>query len=165
MAVVNTKSTLVSNADATPKVMNNPVQDGGGLREKLGVVAVAAADDDTSTYRMVRVPSNARISSIDLIADAIAGAVAYECGVYQTADNGGAVVVDDVFSGASGIDIHLGGNIDMMTGVVAANRGQPLWQLLGLSSDPLRHYDIVLTADTVGTAAGNLALRVRYTDG
>ena len=40
-----------------------------------------------------------------------------------------------------------------------------VWELLGLSADPQLDYDLALTGDTVGTAAGSVSLRVRFTGG
>ena len=55
MAVVNTKSTAISNADASPAVLNNPRVVNGFLRESVGTVEVAAGDDNDSVFYSVRV--------------------------------------------------------------------------------------------------------------
>lgn len=164
MAVANTKSTYITNADATPLVLNNPRIGGAFVRSAVGFIEVAAADDDGSVYRMVRVPSNARIETIEVASDGITGGTAYDIGVYKTAADGGAAVDDDIF--ASALDLSSASAFTDRTYEATATNidkvEKELWQLLGLSADPGIMYDICLTGDTVGTGAGTLALRVRY---
>lgn len=163
MAVVNTKATAISNGDATPVVITNRVIARGPVLAACGTVEVAAADDDLSVYRFVRVPSNARIISILRSNDAITGGTSYDIGVYQTALNGGAVVSATLF--ANVLDLSAAGaqveqryeNADII------NIEKRLWELLGLTADSQRDYDICMTANTVGTAAGTISMEVRYT--
>jgi hypothetical protein len=63
MGVVNTKATLIGNADSVPPTLTNSHMN-GYLREMPGTVEVAAADSDGSVYRLVRVPSNAEFPSL-----------------------------------------------------------------------------------------------------
>lgn len=162
MAVVNTKSTQITNADATPNVLNNDFVAKGALFESVATVEVAAADDDGSVYRMVRVPSNARISEVLRANDAITTGTVYDIGVYQTADNGGAAVSANLF--ANDIDLSSASTgFVQTTGVDIANCEKRLWELLGLTADSFRDYDICFTGATVGSGAGTLSLKVRYT--
>lgn len=165
MAVVTLKSAPVTNADATPVVLNNASVDGGYLRSAVGVVDGSASDSVGSTYRFVRVPSNARISRVIFASDNGGATGQVDIGVYQTAANGGAVVDADFFASA----------VDMGAGAVAAtdvthesgvygieDAEQPLWQALGLSSDPGREYDIVSTAVEIIANAATQTLKVEY---
>jgi hypothetical protein len=61
------------------------------------VAATIAAND---TVRLVRVPSNARISQVLLSTGDATTAGAVNIGVWQTNDNGGAVVDADLFASA-----------------------------------------------------------------
>lgn len=163
MAVANTKSTIITNADATPPVLTSSKITGGMyLREAVATVEVAAADDDTSVYRMVRVPSNARISSVQYANDAITSGTVYDIGVYKTAADGGAVVSVELF--ASDLDLSSARALTECayeaTATDISKIEQELWQRLGLSTDPGIMYDICFTGATVGSAAGTLALRV-----
>jgi hypothetical protein len=166
-AVANTKSTQVTNSDATPPVMNKTFIQGGRVYSSVAVVEVLAADDDTSVYRLFRVWSGDRVDGIDVGNDAITGGTSYDLGVYQTNDNGGAVVSASVF--ASALDLSTAGALSERTyEATAANIDKiekQLWELLGLSTDPKRFYDICLTANTVGTGAGTIAGRLRYLKG
>ncbi len=164
MAVVNTKSTAISNADASPAVLNNPRVVNGFLRESVGTVEVAAGDDNDSVFRFVRVPSNARISTVEIACDAITGGTDYDVGVYDTAAAGGAVVSVNLFGDAIDLSSALAFT-DVTYETTATNKSkvdQELWQLLGLTSDPAKFYDICATGVTVGTAAGTISMRVRF---
>ena len=78
MAVANTKSTVVTNGDATqPRVISPSYLSGGGLKISAGMVEVAAADDNDSVYRMVRVPSSAVLYRIEVLNDAITAGTAF----------------------------------------------------------------------------------------
>ena len=86
-------------------------------------------------------------------------------GVYQTAENGGAVVDADLF--ASALDLAGGpyNNLDITfeSGEMTyAESEKPLWEVLGLTADPQREYDVAYTISTTfngGPTAVRLALR------
>lgn len=163
MAVANTKSTHITNADATPPVLTNARIARGVVYEAVGTVETLAADDAASVYRLVRVPSNARITSIKVASDAITGANASDVGVYQTAANGGAVVDADEF--ASDVDISSATAFTEVINEAAATEiadiEKPLWEKIGESADTLREYDIAVTVNDV-TAAGTVSMKVQY---
>ncbi len=164
MAVANTKSTHITNADATPPVLSNAILASGLLREATGTVETLVADDAGSIYRLCRIPSNARVSSVLLASDAITGASASDVGLYQTAANGGAVVDADFF--ATDVDISTAATVftEVMLEATATDIAKcemPLWQLIGLSADPGIFYDFAVTANDV-TAAGTISMKVKY---
>ena len=165
MAVANTKSNAVTNADASPRVPNSSYFEDGHARESVATVEVAAADDDGSVYRMCRVPSGARISHILVANDAITAGTAYDFGVYRTAADGGAAVDDDLFMSA----VDMSSARDQLTDLTYESASinidkveKRLWELLGLSADPFVEYDLAFTADTVGTAAGTISVVVSH---
>lgn len=172
MAVANTKSTTITNLDATPPQLTNRAIAGADLKISIGICEVLAADDNGSVYRFARLPSNAVIHAIEFRGDAITAATDYDCGVYQTALNGGAVVDADLFASAIDINAGVAGSAastlmrwEAATTAVIDFAEYRLWQLLDagaatLASDPNLQYDICLTGNTVGTAAGTLFLRV-----
>jgi hypothetical protein len=164
MAVVNTKSAYVTALDAAaPQDKVLVTLAGGRVREVAGTVEVAAADDDTSVFRLVRVPSNAKIVGIYLYNDALTSGTSYDLGLYQTAANGGAVV--DVDAYASALDLSSARVAPLECSFEARNIDKIqnlVWEDAGLSADPSRLYDIALTANTVGSAAGTISLRVLY---
>jgi hypothetical protein len=167
MAVVTTKSTIVSNSDATPNINTPALINHGRLREQVAVVAVAAGDDDASLFPVARVWSGWRISSIEIAADALGTGALYDVGIYDIAANGGAAIDDDEF--ASALDLSAAVALTNVTNEAAATdlvkMEMALWERLGLTEDPKKWYDVVLTADGAGTAAGDIFVRVRYVDG
>lgn len=167
MAVANTKATAVSNADATPVVITPAYLAGGSVKERRGVVEVAAADDDGSVYRVARIRSSDVISDILLANDAISVGAAYNVGLYKTAAAGGAAVDDNLF--ASLVDLAAASPFrSVMLEATATNLDKTekrVWELLGLTEDPVLEYDLALTGATAGTAAATLAVIVRYLDG
>lgn len=164
MATEALKSTQVTNADASPATLNSGAVAGGYLRELIGVVEVTNGTTTGSTYRMVRVNSSDRISRILLSCDDIGTTLTADCGIYQTAANGGAVVDADCFASAVSLKDGALTNSDITheSGVWdIANEHYRVWQVLGLSSDPKREYDIVLTSTANADAGGTISLKVQ----
>lgn len=165
MSIVNTKSVSITNADEIQPRVDTPswIQAGSPV-VSVGTVEIAAADDDGSVYRLVRVPSGARIHKIEFVSDAITGGTDFNLGVYKPAAVGSGVVVSESLFGDA-LDFSSGNTIPVETTfdqVDLANIEKRLWELLGLSSDPHTEYDIALTATTVGTGAGTVSIRVTY---
>lgn len=166
MAAANTKSTEVTNADATPPVKTHCSISHGRLHEKVATVEIAAADDAASVYRMCRVHSSWRLSELTMFNDAITSGSAYDLGLYDIAANGGAAVDDNAYADAVSLTSA------SLTGVQLLFEGgsakgvedieQFVWQDAGLSSDPNKWYDLCFTGDTPGSGAGTVSLRVRY---
>jgi hypothetical protein len=166
MAVVNTKATAVTAGDTAGQQASKRLQ-GGILKESNGLVAVANGDSIASTLRICRVPSGARVSRVLINCTAITSAAA-DIGLYATAADGGAVLDADLFASAQSIASAIVINTDVTyeSGIItAADYEKPLWQLLGLTADPGKQYDVVATLTAAATAAGTLGLKVQYVDG
>jgi hypothetical protein len=176
MAIVNTISTTLTNLQADPIVVGDVRHQHGRLRIKSETLAVAAADDDTSTYRFFRVGSGDSIKSIRCYCDAIAGGSDYDCGLYTI--DGGAVVDADLY--ADGVTLvtavpavpHVAATAAYLelrfADATTANINDVnnrVFEDLGLATDPHLEYDVVLTANTVGTGAGDITLQMIYTSG
>lgn len=161
MAVANTKSTIITNGDATPPVPSLSAINRGRLMEQVGYVEVAAADDDNSVYRFCRIPANARISQVLIKNDAITGGTDYNLGVYATAEDGGAAVDDNALADALDLSSARAVYTDL-TAIAEEDGEKKLYELAGVSADPGTDYDVCLTGITVGTAAGTIAVIVRY---
>lgn len=123
----------------------------------------AAADDDGSKYRLFKaLPSNLIPVEISIVCDAITDGTDYDLGLYKT--NLGAVVDKDVLmdgqtlatalTRATGHQLGLGA-------VNAADIGKTLAELSG-ETNPDAAYDIVLTANTVGSAAGTISVIAKF---
>lgn len=164
MAVVNTKSSVITNLDATPVVKCKPSLAGGELHELVGTVAVANGDSIGSTLRFGRIKSSARVSTIKLYCTAVTSA-AMDVGIYRTAGDGGAVVDADLFASAQSIAtaITTGTEIQHESAVTTVDElEKELWEMLGLTEDPNVFYDIVGTLTAAATAAGSVQLKVQY---
>ena len=164
MAVVNTKSTAITNRDTKPVELSPDHLVRGVLYEAVGTVEVAAADSDTSVYRFVRLRSSDRLSTLQVACDAITAGTSYDFGLYRTAADGGAVVDADLFASAVDLSSALAFT-DITYEATAANISQVekrLWELLGLIADPMIEYDVCALANTVGSAAGTISVRARY---
>lgn len=174
MGVVNTLSNLITHADAKPSTLSSRALAGAHPKRAVSTVEVAAADSDTSTYRFFRLPSSAVVTSLVVFCDAITAGTSFDFGLYlATAADGTAGAAIDVDCFASAVDlstaITAGTQIrfeSAANGGDIANIEKALWQLDGLvntrTSDPNLYYDIVATANTVGSAAGTISLIVEW---
>ncbi len=123
----------------------------------VGAVAVAAADDDTSTYLLIQnVPSSFVPVALTIMCDAITAGTDYNIGVANSET--GVVVDDNLFADA--IDLSSASRtVDGLENVDIADLGalKSIAELLALTpSTALSRYDIVLTGITVGSAAGDI---------
>lgn len=165
MAVEHLKSSSITNADSVPRVLNNARTTAMELKEAVGVASASASASIGSTYRFARVPSNARVSQI-LFASAASGATGQvDIGLYRTEKDGGAAVDADFF--ASALDPGGGAiaptDVTHESGVFSlANAEKPLWQALGLASDPQVEYDITATVTEAFENATAMVVKVRY---
>lgn len=163
MAVVNTKSSAVTNGDASPRVLNSARVASGAVREHVGTIEAANGDSIGSTFRFARIRSSDRVTSVQVYCDAVTSG-AMDVGIYRTAADGGAVVDADLFASAQSIAtaITTGTDITHESGVYGVEDiEQPVWQALGLTSDPGVLYDVVGTLTAATTAAGTVSLKVR----
>lgn len=165
MAVVNTKSTAITNADNTPADLNPDYQSRGVLREAVSTLEAVNGDSIGSTYRMVRVWSGWRVSDVILDCDAIT-TCAGDVGLYRTAADGGAVVDADFFASAQSLATALNSqNVTNESGVVdIANKPKRLWEMLALTADPGVWYDVAVTLTAAAGSAGTITLRVRFAE-
>lgn len=168
MAVVELKSTAITNADTSSQKLNSTRLQEGRLKESVGTVAAANGDSIGSIYRFARIPSGARVSEVILLCDAITSG-AGDVGLYDVPTvNSGAVVDADFFASAQSIAsaITTGTNIVHESGVYSVEDiEKPIWEALGLSADPRKLYDVAMTLTAATTAAGDVTLKVRYVDG
>jgi hypothetical protein len=165
MAVVSIKATQISNRDASPKVLNNARLSRGSMLISCGTLETSAADSIGSKYTMCSIPSNARVAQVLLSCDSLGTAGAADVGIYQTTENGGAVVDADHFGSAVALTSALkNSDVTFESGVYDVDDiEKPLWEALGLASDPRRDYDVVLTVTTATILAGTVSLQVVYT--
>ncbi len=168
MSVVNVKSGVITNRDATPRVLSNSNIAKAKIIAAVGTLEAGATDSTGSTYRFMQVPSNAVVSKLLLYADILDGGAttaAFDVGLYDTTENGSAVVDADFFAAAYvGLTSAVTAiDITHQSGVYNIDDGEKmLWQGLGLSSDPKKFYDVVATTTGDFDAAATITLKARY---
>jgi len=163
MAVVNGNELLnLTGLALVPPTLPNVRTNGAKVQQVLAVVEVAAGDDDNSTFRVARIPSNAVLSSIAIANDAITGGTDYDLGIAYPA---GATIDADAL--VDGVSLATGTSnafsVNGMSAVDIANTGKYLWELAGLTVDPQGDLDLILRGNTIGTAAGTIAFKVQFT--
>lgn len=160
MAVVDT------NAYVNTSKHRNARESGGTiLYSSIIHFANADADSDTSIYRITNLPSHAIIKNILIRNDALTSGTDWDVGIYQTVQNGGAVVDADFFG--DGLDLssaHIcGSEISGISALPVEDSAENLYEMLGVSlGDEPEYYDLVLTANTVGSAGGDIVVLIEY---
>jgi hypothetical protein len=161
------------------KFANSDIEDGkhanpnfaGGAKVLaiIGSYELAAADDDASVVRIGRVLANYIPIFAQITCDAITAMTDLDVGLYKPGV-GGAVVDADLF--ADGLNLNAGvtivGNLannGFTTQPTIENIGETIWQLLGLSVPNRQDYDLALTWNTIGSAAGTVSWRFLFAHG
>lgn len=171
------KSTAITNLDASPIV---PTTAGEGavnyLKEVTAFISTVSADNAGSTYRLVRVPSNAKIKQILFEAAAMTGGK-FNLSVYysDSTTDGTQKANQGVIVPTTG-DQFFASDIDAASAVVITDvtnesgnypitlRNKSLWDALGLTSDPGGFFDIVAVCHTTAVTTGAaMGISVRYT--
>jgi hypothetical protein len=176
MSVDHVKSTFITNSDASPSVQNTAGEGGSSILNHVEGSAIAVASSSVdATYQLVRLPSNCKLKSL-IFESAAQTAGKFDIGAYYATDGLGgrpaallaAAAISQAFFAAA---------VDCASAVVRTDilnsagnytidkRTQPLWQALGLSTDPGGNIDIVATVKTtaVTTGTGRFGLSASFT--
>jgi hypothetical protein len=186
MATEALKSTSITNQDASPIVANTIGEGAPGLmRCANDRVASTAAVTIGSTYRTVRIPTNAKVKRVLLSCAAHGGATAFDVDVAfsdsttdgtQPSLQGGIVQitgpVDNKLFGSALTAVSALKNSDItFSGTfTTTHQNQPLWQVLvnlgatQFTADPGGFFDIVLKSTATDTSGGDLAIEVDYVE-
>jgi len=164
MAVVTVKSTQITNRDTTPVVLTNATSSGGHIRESAGEVVITSGNSVGSIYQACTIPSNARIKRCLVSAPDIGTTTTADVGLYKTTADGGAVVDVDFFDDALSLKDGAIARTDVTFAnvITLANYRKPVWEQLGLSSDPGINYDVCLTLDGAADGTGTALVEVEY---
>lgn len=157
----------IASGEAT-KILSLPQERAAGqLIYGAATFEVAAADDDGSKYRIFRdLPSDLIPVKIDILCDAMTGSTDWDLGFYDS-ESGAVVDVDALMDGAdlSGGKAQ-GSEQDGMAAVGVDEVLKTCWELAGkTTANKKNKYDLVLTANTVGSAAGTVSVRAWFTLG
>ncbi len=165
MAIVNLNGSLImTGLEADLIEVGSPGIGNGAVRCWTETVEVGAADSDTSTYLVARLPSNARIlgssrfESDDL---ASAGAPTMDIGVFNL--SGKSVITDDPDALNDGIDVATVSDTQLIKDL--ANYGKRLWEHVASQTvDPLGDLDIKLSlVDADVNVGGTVTVTIYYT--
>lgn len=171
------KSTPITNLDATPPVANQAGNGApGALKRVSGYVTASASMAAGSTYRLVRLPTNARDISV-VFESAAQGAGKFNLSAYYSDStvDGTPVAVQGIIVPTTG-DQFWASDIDCASAVARTDvtnesgnntldkRGKELWDALGLSADPGGFIDVVAVIHTtdVTTGTGKLGVSVTF---
>ncbi len=176
MALVHTKSTIITNLDAGSLIVPTEGEGAGGVvQTKIGFLTAGAADSIDTTYQFIRLPSNCKLHSLTFESAAQAGGTV-DLGLYYATDGLGQRPTTLLVANA--IDRTLFAAAIAVTSASAATqvinsagkmpinkRVQPLWQAAGLTSDPGGSFDIVGSlAAAITTGLGVMGVAAAYTD-
>ena len=125
---------------------------------------VAAADDDTSVFRIFpSIPASLVPLSLRIACDALTGSTDWDVGLYKP--NLGVVVEVDIL--ADGINLSAGYSrilaLDGLVSVDLADCKKSLWELAGQTiANKGQTFDICLTANTIGSGAGTITATATF---
>ncbi len=165
MAIVNEKSSIITNLDAEPRTLADPGTNGGMVRNITVSHEVTAGDSATSTYRICRLPSNARLlgtSTISLDDLASTGSPTIDIGV-GNATNGSSITEDpDAIN--DGIDAATAATGTALIKTID-NYGQRVWEFVnGQSTDPKGDLEIYMSiVDADVNSGGTVVFSIDFT--
>jgi hypothetical protein len=175
MATDLVKSAGITGLDArpfTPVVVGKAA--GGHLKHVDDMVTAIALSDTNSIYRILRVPSNAKIKSLKLWAEANGASTAWNIGLYYSTNPNdgtpldllGTVIDADFFATAVANTNAIQASELIATdspGYTINEHDKPLWEAAGLTADPGGYFDICMAPSTaVGTGTGRIRLACQY---
>lgn len=184
MATEALKSTSITNADASPIVANTIGEGGQGmLRCSNDNVASTGGVTTGSTYKVARIPTNAKIKQVLFTCAAHGGAAAFDIdiGYSDSTTDGTPASLQGLIVQISAADNKLFGaavsavsalkhnDITYSNTFTDAHKNLPLYQVLlnlgttdWTSGDPGGFFDFILKSTATDTNGGNLALQVYW---
>jgi len=182
MAGHNLKSTSITNLDASP-VVAMPIGEGapGMIRCVSDWVTTVSSDDTTSTYKLVRIPTNAKIKSLYIMsAIASAGSGDINIAFSDSLTDGTQPALTGVVQLSGPVNNKLFGAAQSLVLASArtdftfkgtftqAHQNLPLWQALvnlgatQFTADPGGFFDIQVNITTTITTGGVLGAECYY---
>lgn len=182
MATEALKTASITNLDASPVTPNTTGEGGPGpLREINDNVTTTAGVTIGSTYKMVRIPTNAKIKKVLWTAAAHGGAAAFDIDIgYSDSTSDGTQAsltgivqisaADNKLFGAglTAVSALKHSDVTFSGTFTSAHKNLPLYQVLinlgtaDFTADPKGFFDIVLKSTATDTSGGNLEIQVEY---
>jgi len=185
MAGHQLKSPSITNLDASPVVPNTIGEGAPGPEMVINdFVTTISGDDTTSTYRLCRFPTNAKVKSLHLFSKILtAGSADIDIAFSDSATDGtqpalaGGIVqltgpVDNKLFGAAQSIVLAAARVDFtFKGTfLPAMQNIPMWQVLvslgatQFTSDPGGFFDILVRVTTAITTGDVLSGELRYVE-
>jgi hypothetical protein len=175
-----TFTTLAAAVQGAVTPVTNTAGEGGPatLQNVSDVVTIASGDNTSSTYSFVRIPSSAHVKKVTYRSVTVASAGSADFNVrYSDNQNDGTPsalqgTVPQISSannklfGAAQSLLATSPSLDLtyanLTNYPYGSENKPLWQALGLATDPGCWFDIVAYVTTGVTTGGTAQLSVDY---
>jgi hypothetical protein len=187
MAVIINKSASVTNWDASPTFIPTTGEGADGmLRCANDNTTQATTDSVGSTYRLVRIPTNAKIkrvifNSVSIVAAAADFDIAFsdspnESAGYQQFQSTSVGVVqlaagdNKLFGAAATIAATTQKDVTFAGTFTLASQNIPLWQVLinlgatQFTADPGGMFDFLLKLTTISTTGGTVGIEIDYVE-
>lgn len=152
MAVVAVRSDILTNTRANLR-QNPSYIDGGIQRTTSMIISLSNGDSIGSVYRLMQIPSWARIRSIMMYTGPVTGC-AINIGLYRTEADGGAVVLANAYVDQRSIASNTFTGVQLAVQQRTQDKfNQQVWQDAGYTTDPRLFLDlaVTLTAAAGGT--------------
>ena len=177
MAGEQIKSTLITNLDATPPIRATAGM--GGTYQPVTIDAtchITTGMDNTSTYKLVRIPSRAMVKKVELWLQAAGTTITGSLGVAysdqpldevgQSIGNSG-IITAAVWASAlalAAVVVPTEYTFNFPAGFVFADTNKELWNTTGvaLTKDPGGFFDIVWSSTSTSGSAADIVLRLTY---
>lgn len=173
----NLKSTAITNLDASPRVENTAGKGAPGRLVSVNSTLPAMTTGNTAggIMRVVRIPSNCVVKNVAWAADTTVTVVDCDVGLYYS-DVADGTSATNVAAANTPIDADFFASaVDMKTistawqyvtfesGVYLPSKAnQPIWQAVGLATDPGGFFDVTFTNTSTTNGAPVLSCYVEY---
>ncbi len=177
MSTYLVKSTVITNRDATPKVLTDAYVSGGKVLVSQGYVQTASAADGIATkYILCQVPSSARIEAVKFASDQLGTSCTVDVGVWwptfiPVGAGLSASVASTVIHTTLFASVLACSNTNALTDITnqslaytIALQETPLWNACGLASDPGIDLDIAVYVAAATQIQGYVGLKVSYVE-
>lgn len=180
MATTLLKSVQITNLDATPVVIGSTGENAvGNLRVVTGSVTPLSSDDTSSFYKLVRIPTTAKVKKVEIMSRiASAGSADINIVFSDSTTDGTPPALQGTIPQMSAANNKLFGAAQSLvlagaptdftfknsTNFPQASREKPLWEVLGMTADPGGFFDIEADVTTAVTTGGELTCAVYYVE-
>ena len=135
---------------------------GADMLYVLASFPITNGDSIASIYRIAEIPSNYIPVGGEITCDAITSVNDADLGLYETTENGGAVIDVDALMDGGDLSSALapGSGLSPISAVTIANQDAALYTLASDVSSERQAYTLALTINAAATATGTVIVRL-----